>query len=97
MMRWFDFGMPGWGGMIMMIGTALFWMLIIGIVLVAAFHLPRRDRGPDPHRLLDERFARGEIGEREYRHRLRVLAGHPEGPRDTVVDGGEPPSGGRDE
>ncbi len=31
--------------------------------------------GPDAHRILDERFARGEIDEEEYRHRRQVLRG----------------------
>ena len=31
--------------------------------------------GPDPKRILDERYARGEIDEADYRRRLAVLRG----------------------
>lgn len=33
----------------------------------------RRERSPDPRQILEERFARGEIAEEEYRERKRVL------------------------
>lgn len=63
----------GWG---MGLGSAVFLALIvIGIVLVL-----RRPSGGEPgqrgdnaRRILDERFARGEIDEEEYRRRLSTL------------------------
>ena len=72
-MMWGYAGMPGWGGVLMMIGTGLFWLAIVAVVGVAALRLSRRGTGPDPQRLLAERFARGEIDEQEYKHGLDVL------------------------
>jgi putative membrane protein len=80
MMWWYGGGMPGWGQVIMLIGTVLFWVAIVGIA-VAAVRLPRRDRRGDPEELLAERFARGEIDEPEYRARLDVLVGAAAVPR----------------
>jgi putative membrane protein len=72
--------MPGWGQVIMLVGTGLFWLAILAVV-VAAVRLPRRDPRPgprqDPRELVAERFARGEIDEAEYRRRIDVLAGSP--------------------
>jgi putative membrane protein len=73
MMWWYGGGMPGWGQLIMLVGTVLFWVAIVGIAVVA-LRMPRRDRRPDAEQLLAERFARGEIDEGEYRARLDVLA-----------------------
>lgn len=64
---------PWWG---MGLGSAVFLTLIvIGIVLVL-----RAPSGGEPgqrednaRRILDERFARGEIDEEEYRRRLSTL------------------------
>jgi putative membrane protein len=54
----------------------LLWFLVIGILVVALF---RRGGSRQPNRsaesVLGERFARGEIGEDEYRDRLNVLKG----------------------
>nr|WP_214401487.1 SHOCT domain-containing protein [Pseudonocardia lacus] len=80
MRHWID-GMPGWGNVIMMTGTLVFWAVILLIVVAAALRLPRedgsrggrRDRRPDAERMLAERFARGGIDEAEYRARLDVL------------------------
>jgi putative membrane protein len=80
MMWWYGGGMPGWGQVIMLIGTVLFWVAIVGIA-VAALRLPRSDRRGDPEELLAERFARGEIDEPEYRARLDVLVGAAAEPR----------------
>lgn len=68
---------PGWGGwwalmplvMLAVVG-GLFWIL---------FTLSRPSSAPGPateaERLLDVRYARGEIDDNEYRHRLAVLRG----------------------
>jgi len=69
-----------WGpwGLAMSIGSLLFLALIvIGIVMLvrgpSAGSEPRRE-GPTARRILDERFARGEIDEEEYQSRKRALA-----------------------
>lgn len=83
-MMWYGNG-PGWGGWLLMIfGTVALWALVV--VAVVAFARGLREdglrRGPgevDPRRLLDERFARGEINAEEYRERrdlLETAAGH---------------------
>lgn len=71
----------GWGGWLLMTLTTVgFWALVV-FGVVALF---RGTRGPteppwrgDPdreaQRILDERFARGEIGSDEYRARLTTL------------------------
>lgn len=63
----------GWG---MGFGSVLFLALIfVGIFLIVrapSGEEPRRDRGA-ASTILDERFARGEIDEEEYRRRLRTL------------------------
>jgi putative membrane protein len=86
MMFWSDHDMSGWGYAGMVIGMALFWALIIvGIIALTRYTagatLPRASSQPPPpytdyetpERLLAGRFARGEIDETEYRHRLEVL------------------------
>ena len=75
-----DYGahMNGWGWAFMVLGTVLFWaVLIAGIVLLVR----RGGRGnfwgsnrPSSEDLLAQRFARGEIDEGEYRQRVAVLA-----------------------
>jgi putative membrane protein len=72
-------GMSGWGVALMTLSTALFWVLLAaGIVAVVRYtgrggqdSTPR----PTPRDVLDDRFARGEIEDDEYRRRLHVL-GH---------------------
>ena len=76
--------MNGWGWAFMVLGTVLFWAIVIaGIVLLVR----RGRRGnswgssrPSPEELLAQRFARGEIDEAEYRQRLAVLAERPQIP-----------------
>jgi putative membrane protein len=64
-----------WGWLLMMLGMLGFWGLLIALVVV----LVRRPSPPDqrphlsPEDLLAERFARGELDEDQYRHRLDVL------------------------
>jgi putative membrane protein len=60
----------------MTLSVMLFWALVIVGVVAWVRYLGRNDRGsdaPTPEELLAERFARGEIDEDEYRHRLDVL------------------------
>jgi putative membrane protein len=79
MMYWGD-GVSGWGVLFMMLGNLLFWGLIIAglVMLVRSFGRPdqtssSRQQGPTPRQVLAERYARGEIDDEEYAHRLQVL------------------------
>lgn len=78
-MMW-DYGdhMSGWGWAVMAFGSVLFWALIVvGVIALVRYLGRERDRsqpvGPTAEELLAQRFARGEIDEAEYRHRLDVL------------------------
>lgn len=70
---------PGWAGWLLMtFGMVAFWTLVVVAVVALARGL--RDDGTrhgpgdvDPRRLLDERFARGEIDAEEYRERRDLL------------------------
>lgn len=76
MMGWYGDGV-GWVGWIMMtLVMIIFWgSLILGGV--ALFSGRRRsgssDLGADPQRLLDERFARGDIDAEDYERRRGLL------------------------
>lgn len=65
--------MGAWGWMMM----AAFWLVVIALVIWAV----RSTTGSPPRdenqalRILDERFARGEIDQDEYEERRRVLEG----------------------
>lgn len=101
MMGWYYGG--GWVGWLMMtLAMAAFWGVLI-FAAVAIFRGTRQgDEGADrpsprdPRSILDERFARGEIGADEYQARrdaLRGAADAPEGaaslpaPQDGKDDG----------
>ena len=82
-MFWSDHDMSGWGYTGIVIGMVLFWALIIvGIITLIRFNTgtiravtqpqPYSDH-ESPEQLLAGRFARGEVDETEYRHRLEVL------------------------
>jgi putative membrane protein len=85
MMFWSDHDMSGWGYTGMVIGMVLFWALIIvGIIALIRFSTGATQNRPvaqpqpysdyeTPEQLLAGRFARGELDETEYRHRLEVL------------------------
>jgi putative membrane protein len=86
---WGMWGMHGggWWGLLVMAGLLV--LVIGGAVLLAVLlarasggsstapgQAPPADAGPSPaDRLLDERYARGEIDEQEYLHRRAVLRG----------------------
>ena len=76
-MFWYGYGMSGWGYALMTISMVLFWALVIFGVVALVRYLARGDQQPTawatPGQLLDDRFARGEIDEQEYHHRLEVL------------------------
>jgi putative membrane protein len=74
-MMWWHDGM-GWGDWVVMTLTmAAFWALVV-FALIAIFRSGREarsDHEPGPERILDERFARGEIDVDEYHARQDVL------------------------
>ena len=79
-MMWWHNGM-GWGGWVVMTLTMVaFWSLVV-FAVVAIFRGDREieqdqsPRGPDPERILDGRFARGEIDLDEYHARQDALRG----------------------
>jgi putative membrane protein len=78
MMWWYGPGMNGWGYGLMTISTVLFWALIIFGIVALVRYIGRAGQvataRPTPRQLLDERFARGDIDEEEYRRRLDVMA-----------------------
>lgn len=80
-MMYGDNGMGLWSMLFMLVGSLLFWGLIItGIVLLVRYlgrtGQPARpaDEGPSAHHLLAQRYARGEIDENEYTQRSSVLS-----------------------
>ena len=80
-MYWHDgWGFAGWW--VMVLGMVFFWVLVVVLVVaLVRWTNPGRDRRetvPDSGRsealrILDERFARGDITEEEYRRRRQVL------------------------
>lgn len=82
MIGWYGDG-PGWGGWIVMsMLTLAFWALLIFGGLAVFRSLRRdgtrsRDSRSDAERLLDERFARGEIDAEDYRQRRDLLRSGP--------------------
>lgn len=79
-MMWGNYGTAGWGwifGLLIGLGAA-----ILVVVLVRAFSTPRSvsaqpaaqvDAAPSPKRILDDRYAKGELTTEEYRERLATL------------------------
>ena len=87
MMFWYDHNLGWWGYAGMGIGMVLFWALVIGGIFMlirlssagatgASTSVPQR-YSASPEQVLADRFARGEIDEAEYQHRLQVLRGLP--------------------
>lgn len=86
-MFWYNHDVSGWGWFTMSVGMILFWAVLIalGVLLFRALArsgdsptstgTPPRPASSTAEQLLAERFARGEIDEDEYRHRLAVLHG----------------------
>ncbi|HVM65148.1 MAG TPA: hypothetical protein VMU14_09830 [Acidimicrobiales bacterium] len=53
--------------------TVVICLTVLGKALIARWEPRRRPEPLDPTRVLAERFARGEIDEAEYGHRLSVI------------------------
>ncbi len=68
-----SWGMGWWGGMLMV----LFWVaVVVGIVLLARnLSRERGEKKDDPLEILNQRYARGEIGTSEYEERKKNLGG----------------------
>ncbi len=71
-----------WGGGGMMWWGPIFWLFILGLAVWLIASIARSSGGgrdpiirqpPTSREILDERFARGEIDEQEYRRRRDVL------------------------
>ena len=80
-MFWYGHDLSGWGYVLMAIGMAVFWVLVIGgfVALIRAMttnptpsNLPPQ-AGPTPQQVLADRYARGEIDDEEYTRRLKIL------------------------
>ena len=77
-------GMNGWGYGLMGISMLLFWALVIAGAVLLVRYLGGRSPQPantqsahrTPEQILAERFARGDIGDDEYRQRAEVLRSH---------------------
>ncbi|AEG43418.1 SHOCT domain-containing protein [Isoptericola variabilis] len=73
-------GGPGWW-----VVFPILWFLLFVAIVVLVARRARRGFGPpwgregSPASVLGERYARGEIDESEYRHRLSVLRGETKG------------------
>jgi putative membrane protein len=79
-MMWWNGPWTGWGSLLMGVGMLLFLaVLVLGVGALVHYLTSSGSRfdqeRPSPEELLAERFARGEIDEREYRQRLDTLHG----------------------
>lgn len=64
----------GWGVLWMILSWAVIVAIVVFLVRAFSSRPPERpERTTDPRGILDERFARGEISEDEYRERRSVL------------------------
>jgi putative membrane protein len=60
----------------MPVGMLLLWAFIAIAIVVVVRALAQSSSASDAGGLLDERYARGEIDDEEYRHRRATLRGH---------------------
>ena len=73
--------MIGSGGALMMLGMIVFWSGILALVVLGVRWFLREggvsrvDRTEDPIRILERRFAAGEIDREEFEQRRRTLLG----------------------
>lgn len=79
-MMWGWYGGDGsWvGWLVMAVFMLIFWALVVGgiVVLVRYIRSGEQRSGSDALRILDERFARGEIDADEYSRRRQLLGSH---------------------
>lgn len=78
MMDWYGGGI-GWGGWLMMVFAMVAFWAVVAFVVVALFrNMGRSSEGHargerDAMKILDERFARGEIDQEEFQARRQAL------------------------
>ena len=71
---WYHSGTMGWfGGVGMLVLMALALATLVALVVVLARRGPQPGPGDSARRILDERFARGEIDQEEYERRRDAL------------------------
>ncbi len=71
-------GLWGVGGIVMLVGMVLFWILVLVAFLVGLRWLAAQGRASRPDPALDilrQRYARGEIGKEEFETKQRDLLG----------------------
>ncbi len=74
MMWWGNNDMSWWGWLLMSFGMVVFWGLVAWVVVRLVRNTrPPTPVPPQPEEILDERFARGEIDEDEYKARRAAL------------------------
>jgi putative membrane protein len=76
--NWYGNGMNGWGSAIMIVTMIAPWVIVVVGAVVAGRFVTRGNRHmlyhqPDATRILAERFARGELDDDEYQHKLEIL------------------------
>jgi putative membrane protein len=71
MMHWGDDWSSWWWWM--PVGMVLFWVLVTVVIVLVVRALGRPQSDPDPRGVLDERYARGEIDDDEYRRRRATM------------------------
>jgi putative membrane protein len=79
-MHYYGNGGIGWGGWLVMVAMmVVFWGAIAWVIVTLIRHngslTHPASTGTDGMRILDERFARGEIDEAEYQRRRELLRG----------------------
>lgn len=77
MMFWNGAGWAWWQAGLMWVGMIAFWGLLIWAVYAVVTNVSRRpggrDSAEDPHRILSQRLARGEITPAEYERLTRLI------------------------
>jgi putative membrane protein len=87
-------GWSWWGWLGMSVSMVIFWGLVIWgiVVLVRYLTTPERQapssdqRSTSPDTILAERFARGEIDDREYAHKREMLRSDDSGAHNAGID-----------
>ena len=73
MMPGFGLGMGGVGWLAMSLGWLVFLALVVAVVWLLVRNTIDATPRDSARKILDQRYARGEINDREYQQRLRTL------------------------